>query len=88
MIRGAASRNLFVEVVGTKRLNTVPGVSRSNVQWSSGVEFQIAPDYWLSTGFGKRYAEQGEPDRVVVIANLRWGITSKSRFKLVQPPSP
>ena len=83
--RGAASRNLFVEVVGTQRLNTVPGISRSNVQWSGGVELQLAPDYWLSTGFGKRYTQQGEADRMVLIANLRWGITSQSRFKLVQP---
>jgi hypothetical protein len=88
MTRGASTRNLFVEVVGTQRLNTVAGVSRSNVQWSGGVEFQIAPDYWLSTGFGKRYTEQGEPDRVAVIANLRWGMTSKSRFKLVHPETP
>jgi hypothetical protein len=88
MTRGAATRNLFVEVIGTKRLNTVPGVSRSNVQWSGGVELQIAPDYWLSTGFGKRYSEQGEPDRVAVIANLRWGITTKSRFRLIKPESP
>ena len=86
--RGASNRNLFLEVLGTQRLNTVGGVSRSNVQWSGGVEFQIAPDYWLSTGFGKRYTEQGDPDRMVLIANLRWGVTSKSRFRLAQEQSP
>jgi hypothetical protein len=80
--RGTKGYNLFFEVVGTERLKTAPQSSQSNVQWSGGVEFQAGQDYWLSTGFGKRYTAFGEPDRVVLIANLRWGISSKTRLRM------
>ncbi|MGQ0649868.1 MAG: hypothetical protein ACT4P7_20140 [Gemmatimonadaceae bacterium] len=82
-VRGSDNHNFFFEVAGTDRVKTTPGVSRSNVQWSGGVELKIAEGYWLSTGFGKRYTEQGEPDRMVIIANMRWGISNDSRLKLI-----
>jgi hypothetical protein len=75
-------------VAGTQRLNGAREVSRSNVQWSGGVEFQIVQDYWLSTGFGRRYAGRGEPDHVVLIANMRWGIASRSRLRMLPAFAP
>lgn len=82
-VRGNPNHNFFFEVAGTDRFKTTPEVSRSSVQWSGGVEFKIAEGYWLSTGFGKRYAAQGAPDRIVIIANARWGISNDSRLKLL-----
>jgi hypothetical protein len=81
--RGTKGYNLFFEVVGTERLKTSPVSSSSNVQWSGGLEFQAGQDYWLSTGLGKRYTAAEQPDRVVVIANLRWGIATKARLRMV-----
>ena len=79
-VRGTKQYNLFAEVAGTRRFETAAGVSRSNAQWSGGIELELLPDYWLSTGVGKRYTAQGEPDRMVLLANMRWGISSKARL--------
>lgn len=79
-IVGDGARNYFVEVVGTGWRRLAEQSSRSNVQWSGGVEFQIVPSTWLSTGFGTRYQALGKPNKAVVIANLRWGVSSDARF--------
>ena len=87
-VRGTRGYHVFLEVAGTQRPKAGAGVSRSNVQWSGGVELQVAEGYWLSTGFGKRYTAQGQPDRVVLIANLRWGISSKARLGMLPQRTP
>jgi hypothetical protein len=84
-VQGSTRYNLFAEAAGRRRLKAEEGARRSEVQWSGGVEFELMPEYWLSTGFGKRYAGRGRPDHVALIANVRWGISSKSRLDLTPP---
>jgi hypothetical protein len=86
-VRGTKQYNLFAELAGTRRFETAAGISRSNAQWSGGIELELLPDYWLSTGVGKRYTAQGEPDRMVVLANMRWGISSKARLNTLSTRS-
>jgi hypothetical protein len=86
--RGSDRRNLFLEFAGTNRLKNAPGISKSNTQWSSGVEFQAGEGVWLSTGFGKRYTSAGEPDRVVLLAGMRWGVSSKARLRMLPKYAP
>jgi hypothetical protein len=45
-VRGTSGHNFFLEIAGTSRAKTAPGVSRSNTQWSGGVELQLADSYW------------------------------------------
>jgi len=49
-------------------------------EWTAGIEFSAREGIWLSTGFGGAYADASSPDRVVVFANLRWGVASAARF--------
>ena len=88
VIRGTSSQNLFFELASTQRLDASAVTSRSNVQWSGGVELEVAENYWLSTGFGKRYTSRDRPDRVVLIANLRWGISSSARLRMLPAYAP
>ncbi|MCC6930725.1 MAG: hypothetical protein IT359_17175 [Gemmatimonadaceae bacterium] len=48
--------------------------------WSAGVEFAAREGLWISTGFGSAYADAAAPDRVVVFANVRWGVSSSARL--------
>ena len=84
-VSGSGTRNVFLEVVGTGRIKSAANTSRSNAQWSGGVEFQVAPGTWISTGFGTRYDRARRPSQMVVIANLRWGVGSESRLKVFNP---
>ena len=84
-VSGSGARNVFLEVVGTGRIRSAGNTSRSNAQWSGGVEFQVAPGTWISTGFGTRYDRLRRPSQMVVIANLRWGVGSDSRLRVFSP---
>lgn len=76
LVGGSATFNGFAELVGEHSSLT----SRTTALWSGGVEFRISDDLWIATGLGTRYHELEKDARSVVIANLRWGMTSKSRF--------
>ena len=84
-VSGSGTRNVFLEVVGTGRIKSAANTSRSNAQWSGGVEFQVASGTWISTGFGTRYDRLRRPSQMVVIANLRWGVGSDSRLRVFNP---
>lgn len=49
--------------------------------WSAGVEFRVNPNIWISTGLGTRLDALDAPDRVVVLANIKWAVTSASRMR-------
>jgi hypothetical protein len=82
---GSTGVNGFLEVVGESRFDEEPGVDDSGTSWSTGLEVRLMPGLWLSTGFGQRYAEADAPDRVVVLANLRWGVSAEPRNLVIQP---
>ena len=48
--------------------------------WSAGVEFLATPNLWISTGVGDAYAAVEGPDRVVVFADIKWGLSQKARL--------
>ena len=81
-VSGGGTRNVFLEVVGTGRIKSAGNTSRSNAQWSGGVEFQVAQGPWISTGFVTRYDRVWRPSQMVVIATLRWGGGTESRLSV------
>jgi hypothetical protein len=76
---GSSFVNLFLEVVGKRQLDAPTSADASTAEWSGGIEFRAAPNLWLATGFGSTFATQSQPDRVVLIANMRWGVSSQAR---------
>jgi hypothetical protein len=74
---GSARINGFYELLAREVDGAPPGVRRHQGAWSGGVEFLAVSDVWISTGFGERFDERAGPDRVVVLANVRWGISTK-----------
>jgi len=81
LLVGSPGFNAFAEVVGNSRFNTSDASNTSSAAWSGGVEFKAADKLWLSTGFGKRFGDMAKPDRVIVIANLRWAVSSRARIR-------
>jgi hypothetical protein len=76
---GSSFANLFLEVVGKKAFGLPTGADATNAEWSGGVEFRAAPNLWLATGFGSSFATQNRPDRIVLIANMRWGVSNRAQ---------
>ncbi|HEU5153913.1 MAG TPA: hypothetical protein VFU03_04240 [Gemmatimonadales bacterium] len=76
---GSTGINGFLEVVGESRFDKSPGVDDGKTSWSTGLEIRLVQGMWLSTGFGRRYTEAKAPDRVVVLANVRWGLSAQPR---------
>lgn len=77
---GSERLNTFVEVVGTRGFSLPAGADKGKGNWSWGIEARIAENTWLSTGLGSTFDDQDAPERIVVIANIRWGITSAARL--------
>lgn len=75
---GSAKANLFYEWLGESRSDPPAGATKNGSSWSLGVEFLATEGVWISTGFGKRAEELLQPEKTVVIANIRWGISNKS----------
>lgn len=78
-IVGSTGINGFLEVVGEARFDENPGVADGKASWSAGLEVRLTQGMWLSTGFGQRYADARPPDRVIVLANVRWGLSAEPR---------
>lgn len=81
LLVGGASLNGFAEVLQQKRWDTKVPVEKSPATWSGGVEFPAGKDFWISAGVGKAYEEVKAPDRVFVFANIKWGVSGKSRLE-------
>ncbi len=78
LVAGLPTFNAFVEAVGDHVYSSVSATIPSSRSWSGGLEFRVADQLWLATGFGKNGELKGGP--TAVIANLRWGISDKARF--------
>jgi hypothetical protein len=75
---GGPRANLFYELLGESRTGQPAAVPKTNSMWSLGLEFLAAEGVWISTGFGKRAEELLKPEKTVLIANIRWGVSSKA----------
>jgi len=75
---GSSAVNLFGEFLWEGRSNPPPGLKSSARAWSGGVEVLAAEGVWISTGLGKRAEALLETDKAVFIANIRWGVASKT----------
>lgn len=80
-LAGGGGFDAFVEVTGQSGLGSTTGSDAANGSWTGGVEFRAADNLWLSAGLGSKVAVQGQPDKVVVIANVRWGISRDRHFQ-------
>ena len=78
---GGARVNGFYELLARQVSDAPPGVRGHQRAWSGGLEFLAVNDVWISTGFGERFLERAAPERVVVLANVRWGIATKPWLK-------
>jgi hypothetical protein len=77
---GGSSLNGFAEVVRQRRWDAKGAIEESPTVWSAGFEFPAAKDLWISAGMGKPYEKVKAPDRVFVFANIKWGVSGKSRL--------
>jgi hypothetical protein len=77
---GSERANAYAEVVSMNELNARSGADASSGQWSGGVEFRLAAGLWAATGLGSNFGLEAGADRVVVVANLRWAVSGKSRI--------
>jgi hypothetical protein len=78
---GSPTFDAFFEEVLQQRSTATPTIARRGQSWSAGVEFLVTSNLWLSGGFGKPATQGPQPQKVVVLANLRWGLADKARFK-------
>lgn len=81
---GASTLNGFLEIIGESRFDAPAGADDGGTSWSAGLEIKATDGVWLSTGFGQRYTEAQAPDRLLVIANLRFGLSKGARFADLQ----
>lgn len=76
---GSPSIDAFGEWLVQWRAAT-SGVAARAHAWSAGIEVRAADALWLSAGFGTRFARDAAPERVLLLAGLRWGISTRPWF--------
>ncbi|HET9495231.1 MAG TPA: hypothetical protein VFR15_13465, partial [Chloroflexia bacterium] len=76
LLVGSAKLNGFAELIGRHLQDTPSTVDDSTNEWSVGIEFKAAPDTWVSTGFGARFADAMKEDRVFLVAAIRWSVST------------
>ncbi len=81
LLIGGRKLNGFAETSAEFRFDRVEAVTKDDARWSAGVEFLVSNSLWLSTGVGSAYQVLDEPDRTLVFANLRWGVSSRARMQ-------
>jgi hypothetical protein len=80
LLAGSASFNGFLEVIGETRSGDDEALDGTSGRWSAGLEFRLAKELWLSTGFGSRFATIEAAEKTFIVFNLRWGLNSKARL--------
>jgi hypothetical protein len=75
---GSPSANVFVELLGEHRSEVAAAAKANSNGWSAGLEILVSDELWISTGFGKRADELLKPDKTVIVANIKWGMSKKS----------
>ena len=78
LLLGGSSFNAFGEILGVIRSESEEG-DDDGTSWSAGLEFRLQDELWISTGLGQRFDGLAEPDRVLVLVGLRFGLTSRAR---------
>ena len=78
---GSGRAHAFAELGGRKLLDQPAGADDFSAEWSAGMEFRASSDMWISTGFGSRFDTLDEPDRIVLIAGIRWNVSSGPRIR-------
>jgi hypothetical protein len=79
-IIGSAKANGYIDFTGGHTPNQQGSGSTFSHKWSAGIEFRAADQLWLSTGFGSTFATKDQPERVRVIANMRWKVFKDPQF--------
>jgi len=84
VVVGSGGINGFLEAIGESRFNASAAADDAGTSWSAGLEVRATDGVWISTGFGQRNAAAAAPDRLMLIANLRIGISKAPRFSDLQ----
>lgn len=87
LIGGSSTFNVFGELAREWRSPDGGGslvVDKEISGWSAGVELRIASNTWISTGLGTQFASLDQPDRTFVVANVKWGLSSRARLGTLQ----
>lgn len=84
-VGGSSTFNGFVELAHEWRTPKGGGkdgllINKDVGGWSAGLEFRLAANTWVSTGVGSQYTALKEPERTVVFATVKWGLSSNSRL--------
>jgi len=85
ILAGSPSFNVFAELLGDSRFATSDGTNDKSGSWAGGIEARVGRNLWISTGLGSQFSTLRVPDRVIVIANVRWGIASAARLRSLRP---
>ena len=88
LVAGSATVNGFLELISERV--SAGGEEEDRTSWSVGVDVRIARDIWLSGGIGRRFEsllQADEEARTAVLANVKWGLTAKSRIATLRPSS-
>jgi hypothetical protein len=87
LIGGSSTFNVFGEWAKEWRSPDEGGslvVDKEISGWSAGVELRIASNTWISTGLGTQFASLDQPNRTFVVANVKWGLSSRARLGTLQ----
>ncbi len=77
---GSGSVNAFGELLGVSLRDAPAGADDFTAETSAGLEFRATDDTWITTGLGTRFADEAQPDKIFVIAGLRWNVSSGPSF--------
>lgn len=82
---GSARVHGFAELIGQRLVDAPPGTDASTAEWSGGVEFRAGASTWITTGLGVRFADSVAPDRMFLLAGLRWGVSTGPALTRTRP---
>lgn len=78
LLYGSAAFHAFGEVVGVS-ISDPEGRDGTGASWSAGLELRLTEGLWATTGFGQRFEGLGQPERLVVLLGLKFGVVASSR---------
>ncbi len=79
LVVGATQLNWFGAVTATTDKPS-GGSSDTRGRWTSGLEFRLIKNTWVEVGIGSEFGT-GEGNRLLSLANLRWGTDRQPRIR-------
>jgi hypothetical protein len=83
VVWGSGVFNVFAEGSQLWVHDAPEDADESYTEWSGGLEFRLAEDMWVATGFGGRFNDATQESDVSVIANLRFNVAPTRMLKQI-----